>query len=297
MSRPQPFAEAALELAGAGWPVFPCTGKVPLTEHGHVDASTDADVIAAWAKRWPSANIGGRVPESLVVLDVDPRNGGRSSLGLLEAAHGALPATLCSFTGGGGVHLFYLRPPGLLRNGAHQVGPGCDVKLGGKGYVILPPSIHPETSRAYRWEEPIAPIAPMPGWLTSLLRPATERPATPRPELSGSSARRSRPTLLEGDRPGDLLAEQMSWAQILEPAGWRFVGQRGDISYWRRPGKTEGVSATVNALGTDRLHVFTSSAPSFEPDTSYSKFGAWTHLYCGGDFSEAARQLRKAVSA
>ena len=63
---------------------------------------------------------------------------------------------------------------------------------------------------------------------------------------------------------------------------------RGDAVYLRRPGKTHGVSATINFSGTDRLHVFSSRTP-FDPDVSYSKFGAYTLLQHGGDFSKGRR--------
>ncbi len=274
---------AALELAAAGWPVFPCHGKAPLTPHGFKDATTDPATIDRWWHRWPAATIGGAIPESLIVIDVDPRAGGRESLELLEAYHRPLPTTLRSFTGGGGEHLFFIRPPGPLRNGSHKLGPGIDVKLGGKGYVVLPPSVHPNGT-PYRWDDPEIPIAAMPGWMAALLRPEPIRPQPEQEPVSG----------LDGPRPGDLLAAEVTWAEILEPFGWRLVGRRGEIEYWRRPGKDdEGISATVNALGTDRLHVFSSSAYPFAPDESYSKFGAWTVLHAGGDFAEAARRLRK----
>lgn len=273
-------ADDARELARAGWPIFPCHGKVPLSAHGHKDGTTDLEVVERWWRRWPQANIGARVPDSIVVVDVDPRSGGDQSLGLLEAAHGPLPSTLRSFTGGGGQHLFYLRPGGPLRNGAHKLGPGLDVKLGGRGYVVLPPSMHPN-GRPYRWDDPSTPIAPMPGWLARLLRPDPPKPRVARPACT-----------FDGPRPGDQLAESVSWAEILEPHGWRQVAQRGEVGYWCRPGKREGVSATSNALGTDRLYVFSSSAAPFDPDESFSKFGAWALLNAGGDFSEAARRLR-----
>jgi hypothetical protein len=275
--------EAALELARSGWAVFPCIEKTPLTVHGHLDGTADEAQISAWWKRWPSANIGGRVPDSMCVIDVDPRNGGSQSLELLEATHGPLPETLRSITGGGGEHRFFLRPSGPIRNGAHKLGLGLDVKAPGRGYVILPPSVHPSGKR-YAWADTAAPIATMPPWLAALLRPD---PIIPRP---------TRAIHLDGDRPGDLLEETVSWEDVLSPAGWRLVRIRGEIGYWTRPGKSDGISASTNALGTDRLHVFTSSAAPFEPDTSYSKFGAWALLHTAGDFGEAARQLRQGVT-
>jgi hypothetical protein len=80
---------AALDLAVHGWSVLPChpsgpKAKAPLLEHGHLDATQDPGTITAWWTRWPDAMIGCPVPESLLVLDVDPRNGG--SFELLQEA-------------------------------------------------------------------------------------------------------------------------------------------------------------------------------------------------------------------
>src|SRR4029450_7633617 len=110
---------AALELAAQGWAVFPCrwrgeNAKAPLTINGHLDASRDPNQIQRWWTRWPSAMIGASVPESLLVIDIDPRNGG--DLAELESTTGPLPATLTAWSGrnDGGQHLYYLRPPGVL---------------------------------------------------------------------------------------------------------------------------------------------------------------------------------------
>ena len=97
-------------------------------------------------------------------------------------------------------------------------------------------------------------------------------------------------TASAGNRPGDVFNRSAHWRGILEPAGWCHVLDRGDVAYWRRPGKTHGVSATTNLGGRDRLYVFTSSTP-FEPEQSYSKFAAYAVLYHTGDFATAARSL------
>ncbi|MHB1139918.1 MAG: bifunctional DNA primase/polymerase, partial [Microthrixaceae bacterium] len=100
---------AALEYARQGRPVFPChtpthggcschrsacssPGKHPRTPNGLRDASTDPQVVAAWWRRWPDANVGvmtGR-QSGLVVVDVDPDHGGIDSMRQLVAEHGPL---------------------------------------------------------------------------------------------------------------------------------------------------------------------------------------------------------------
>ncbi|QIN80861.1 hypothetical protein GBA65_16460 [Rubrobacter marinus] len=109
-----PLARAALAYARRGLPVFPCEplGKRPLTRDGFRDASADALVVGRWWSRWPRANIGVPTGErsALLVLDVDPRDGGLGSLGDLEGTFGPLPATTRAGTGGGGEHVFFRYP-------------------------------------------------------------------------------------------------------------------------------------------------------------------------------------------
>jgi putative DNA primase/helicase len=93
-----------------------------------------------------------------------------------------------------------------------------------------------------------------------------------------------------GLSPGDDFAARTEWPAILEPAGWHVHYQAEGITYWTRPGKDTGTSATTNANGTDRLYVHTSST-EFDPQESYSKFGAYAVLNFAGDHSAAARDL------
>lgn len=164
---------AALELAALCWPVFPCDWrpgdyeKAPLVpKPGFLLATTDPTQIRAWWGRWPKAMIGVRVPDSVIVIDIDPRNGG--SIGDLEALVGPLPATLTVWSGrnDGGRHLYFLRPAGQLTS--TRLPEGIDLKA--NGYVIAPPSIHPATGLPYKWEQ--HPVAAPPHGLRELLRPS-----------------------------------------------------------------------------------------------------------------------------
>ncbi|PKN83182.1 MAG: DNA primase [Chloroflexi bacterium HGW-Chloroflexi-9] len=172
------LGDAAVELALAGWSVFPChpTGpraKSPisaLVPHGHLNATRDPEVIQRWWRECPNAMIGGAVPASFIVIDIDPRNGG--SLDVLEALVGALTETLTVWSGreDRGRHFYYLRPGGAFTS--TRLPDGIDLKV--HGYCILPPSIHPATGRPYRWE--LREPAPLPGSLLSLLRPLPSPP-------------------------------------------------------------------------------------------------------------------------
>lgn len=98
----------------------------------------------------------------------------------------------------------------------------------------------------------------------------------------------------QGLTPGDDFAAKTTWAQILEPEGWKHVYRSGDTDYWRRPGKDIGLSASTNHKGSDVLWVWSSST-TFDPETSYTKLGAYAHVRYGsaspGALSDAARDL------
>lgn len=165
-----PTLEDALSLARAGWAVLPLNGKVPRTAHGVKDASTDPEQVARWW-RSESHNIGARVPGALMVLDIDPQNGG--SLEALEAAAGtALPPTLTvhSGRGTGGQHRYYLHPGGPLTS--TRLPAGIDVKTE-RGYCVMPPSLHPATGQPYRWEKHTP--ANLPATVVAMLRPPAPR--------------------------------------------------------------------------------------------------------------------------
>ena len=150
--------EWALEYAGMGLAVFPlrARNKTPATKNGCKDATTDQKQIAAWWNRWPDANIGiatGSVSGGLVVIDLDrDEEKGRDGYEILQEwqrQHGQLPDTCQSITGRGGYHLLY-RDTAEHRN-AQALFEGVDIR-GEGGYIVAPPSIHPN-GHTYEWEQ------------------------------------------------------------------------------------------------------------------------------------------------
>ena len=178
---------AALDLAASGWSVLPCKwqgehGKAPLTFRGHHEASRDPEVIRSWWTRWPLAMIGAPVPDSMLVIDLDPRNN-PTCLADLEAAAGPIPDTLTAWSGrnDGGRHHYFLRPAGRLTS--TRLPAGVDLKA--NGYCIVPPSLHPATFQGYRWDQ--RPAVALPPRLRALLRPDPPRVWTGR-NGSGNAA-------------------------------------------------------------------------------------------------------------
>jgi hypothetical protein len=90
---------------------------------------------------------------------------------------------------------------------------------------------------------------------------------------------------------GDDYNQRHNWNEILEPLGWKPVYSKAEATVWRRPGKSDGISATTNYGGNDKFYVFSTST-SFEANSSYSKFAVFAITSHNGNFSRAAQDLR-----
>lgn len=308
------FRTHAPALARAGLELFPLRGKWPLIKavhpfgsrarstcrgtcgqwgHGVLDATADPDTIAAWARRYPWANIGLRLPGDWFVLDVDPRNDGHQALAELEREHGALPLTLLviSGRGDGGRHGYWRHPGGEL-SARRLLHTGLDLKTR-SGYVVLPPSLHPDTGRPYTWAGLPGPVDPPP-WLVDLLRPAPPQPVVPK--------RRDR-RVWPGESPGDWFNRVTSWTTLLD--GWQCLDPDPDApgARWRHPTATSRISATVGHDG--RLYVYSTNVEWAEPTEpghprGHSRFDAYALLEHHGDHRAAARAIaarRKGAAA
>jgi hypothetical protein len=177
--------DSALDYLGLGWSVLPLVPgeKRPVMpwqalQHEH----PRREDVETWFRDCPTCNVGvvtGGV-SGLVVLDVDPEHGGSESLTRLERRHGPLPPTVEAATGGGGRHLYFAHPGGLMRNRAAVV-PGIDLR-GDGGYVVAPPSLHP-SGRRYQWRQGHEPgtlkPAVLPEWLLTMLRGRPDQPGHP----------------------------------------------------------------------------------------------------------------------
>jgi hypothetical protein len=275
------LAEHAVELTRIGarlgwWGVFPCKprSKEPATPRGFHDATTDPDDVAYYWEANPDANIGIHPHHPLIIIDVDPRNNGNTSLAQLIDTLGNPGDTYTVVTGtsnaGTGYHLYYFAPNVTTHNPA--LAEGVDVK-GPRGYILGPGSIHPN-GHPYEIALP-NPIATLPpNWQRALERTIPTRPAP-----------RSRPVTTPSEAP----YATASWTDLLTRDGWTIERERGEIQYWSRPGKDGGVSATIGYQGNDALHVFTSSVPQLEADRSISKWKYIADMHHAGDMRAAAQ--------
>jgi len=163
-----PVVEVALAYAAAGFKVLPVfgmkhgrcgcgrpdcqsPGKHPILANWPETATTDTNIIGDWFRRYPSANVGMTL-EGLVVVDVDPRNGGDADE--LERAHPELKETCIQETGGGGRHYLFRAPVGALY--AKELRHGVDIKAGAGAFIVVEPSLHP-SGRRYVWLDESGP--------------------------------------------------------------------------------------------------------------------------------------------
>ena len=170
--RPDDLLGWALHYGERGWPVLPLVPreKRPLTASGLLDASPSRRQIIEWWTRWPTANIGLRTGVQFDVLDVD---GDTARASLREVAgEGYGHDGPISLTGRGEHWLF--QP----RNTINRAGLLDKVDWRGtNGYIVAPPSIHPEGHR-YAWHPEQGPdtlLPEVPAWLTPYLLTHVER--------------------------------------------------------------------------------------------------------------------------
>jgi len=162
---------AALDLARAGLPVFPCLpSKAPACRGGHTAASSDPGAVAALWRRYPGELVGvvtGGV-SGVDVLDLDiPRH--VEAREWWQEVRSEMPATRRHKTRSGGLHLFFRHEPGL-RCWVGRPVIGIDARSTG-GYIIWWPGAGLPVLQD-------APLAPWPDWLLNLIKPP--RPAVPK---------------------------------------------------------------------------------------------------------------------
>jgi len=199
------LATAALVYIGIGWPVLPLKprDKRPLTPHGLLDATLTVEIVMAWWTRWPEANIGLRTGDAFDVLDIDGPEG-RDSLRQLAPGY-QHPGPVTST--GKGHHLLF-SPTGAQN--AAKARDGLDFR-GFHGYIVAPPSIHPNGS-SYEWFRN-GVLGPAPTWLTEVIFPPPPVRARPTDEALAESLSRT-----------DIVSTFVdSLHAVLRPIGQRFI--------------------------------------------------------------------------
>jgi hypothetical protein len=270
-------------------PLRDCKGGCGRLGHGLYDATDDVEtVIQWWSGPYAGANIGGRIPESMLMIDIDPRHGGHRSWAALEKRHGPFPECMMTLSGrcDGGVHRYVRRPPGRL---TATLAPGIDLKTS-RGYAVMPRSVHPETGKRYTQVD--GPVPAPPEWLVELV---TVPAPSPKRQQSGLAAA----WRAASGSPAEALSKAVSWEDIMSPHGWTCLDPDPDEdgARWLHPDATSSCSATIR---NECLFVYSTNTPFDVTESGsakgYTKFRAYTVLNHGGDMSAAARSIKRRLA-
>jgi hypothetical protein len=194
--------EAARDYHRRGWAPIPLRPgeKAPLINWRRFqEQPPQLKNVESWWGKHPDAGVAivTGPASGLLVVDVDPRNGGEQSI---RGMH--LPPTLVTLTGGGGRHYLYRCSDSLPTRAAAL--PGVDLLA--RGHIaVMPPSGHPN-GNLYRVAMDAA-VAAAPSWALDLLRRTPNQAPT-----SGSAV--ERPTVLrEGQRNDRLFRAACGFAR------------------------------------------------------------------------------------
>jgi len=170
--------DIALEYAALGWSVIPLPyrEKKPAVKWKEFQATraTKLELTLWFDQRQRNIGLVCGAISGLIVLDVDIGHGGQESLKKYD-----VPTTPIVQTGSGGFHLYFKHPGHHVGNFAGKL-PGFDLR-GDGGFVVLPPSVHPN-GRQYTWlTAPATALAPAPAWLQEMIKIEEPMVYVPRP--------------------------------------------------------------------------------------------------------------------
>lgn len=166
---------------------------------GYNGVDPDYNTVTRWATQSPYGNIGLRMPENIIGIDVDSYDGrlGGQTIANLESQLGVLPATWISTSRedgtGSGIRLYRV-PPGIRF--VSDLGKDSNVEILRREhrYAVVWPSVHPDTGGTYRWYAP--------NWIPSLVPPSpndlTELPAAWVQYLTAKQMPDARPPAMNG---------------------------------------------------------------------------------------------------
>lgn len=194
----------AYRYAKIGWTVVPVDeNKRPYVGGGVYAGTRDQSVISSWWARWPAANIAiacGPL-SNVMVIDVDPRNDGLTSLSDIQRRHGPLEETCRTIaqTPSGGRHYVYrwpAIPDGLRLRGTW--GRGIDVLGRGKYFLVSPSRKNVAGQvRTYEWivGNP-GTVGHAPDWMIAELVQRIPTPAVVRASADPRAIERARRYLM-----------------------------------------------------------------------------------------------------
>ena len=249
-----PYAQTARRYLEAGWsPLYLPPGKKyppPDERTGRGKPMATGDDVERWIREHGDGNICLRLPPGVIGIDVDTYKGPaeRESWAGLVGRCGPLPAAPHSTSRAdpdSGVRL-YRAPEGVtfagkLPAGASGVSPG-EVIQHHHRYAVVWPSVHPDTSREYRWNLPAGDI-PI----------AAELPSLNEPWVSEITAASRKPSQATRREPSVTHEPDTDW-----PGVYRYMSKprlKGILRDWLTSLETAGPGDRMSGLFTTGLHL------------------------------------------
>jgi putative DNA primase/helicase len=282
--------------------VFPLQGKRPYpSTRGFKDATTDFALIESWWDQWPEANVGIRCDSETgpIVVDID----GPSGAALMQTL--ALPSTRLAGSRKGRQHL-YFNPMEDGTRIARMIRPmgkehAFDI-LGDGGYVVAPPSVHPETRRRYTWTS-IEKLAPFPRAILRMVRKHTDiqKIAPPLPDIIDEGQRDTLLTSLAGTARRRGASEEGILAMLREENASRVrppLPDRALVRISKSIAKKEPVAVPEHftAMGNARPFVADHAADLRSTSATRTPWWIWdTTRWIPDDMGEAQRRAKRTI--
>ena len=276
----------------AGLSVIPVGPDKRPTIDWAIHQKIKANYIAAEPWTLPIACIGGAVSGGVTCIDFD--DAGSAFKAWAELVKDGMPdigqLLTIQRTPSGGYHVVF-RSPILIRNKKLAVVKRGDEKItlietrGEGGYFLVAPSAGYSLMRG-TFENIHTIQADEAEFLIACARSLNQIPeeyAPPKNTLT--------PITRDGISPGDDYDAKNTPLDVLQAHGWTVIRQVGEKTLLRRPGKTDGISATWNHI-PGRFYVFTTST-DFDNEKVYKPYAVRTILDFQGDFVACAKQLAK----
>jgi hypothetical protein len=270
LTREQALA-VALDHAAHGIPVGPCgltydpaknkVNKRPLCRNGFKDFTTNPDELATlfatptWTGAWAVGGLPG--PAGYLVIDID------TAEDLATFQQYDFPPTYTVTTASGGVHIWYRKPDNQPVGNTTTLA-GVDCIRSDNGFVIMPGT----TSDHGNWEtfdDLTTDTTTAPDDLWAHIEKKTGGGPTTTNSHHINGLDHVVRHLTNNGRHQDLDA----LAILVDHHDAHNVHLRGDTIYVTRPGKTDGISATIGHVGPGVVKVFTGNWPPFQADGRY----------------------------
>lgn len=299
-------------------PVAPAPAKRPLIGAWQDKATDDLQTIEAWWRQYPEARVGiatGDPGFDVADFDVTEGKPGLEQMGKLIDLGIVLPRTFYYVaTPSGGRHLYFVGSQQRNKQNEKSI-PGVDFRgqggmilaAGNPGYDLI--AVPGDGLVVVDWgaiRDALAPPTPPEAPRASPSIPPPPTPASAPQAVPGAPGRRRglvAPRMgfddpVGEESPLDWYTRNHDMGELLNRHGWRFSHESGGRLHWMRPGKerAEGPSGNVATMPDGRVVFYNfSSSVDLPVNTAMSTAQLYAHLEHGGNFGEAARQIRRGM--